>query len=172
MIIKNNLVRDSVKHHEVSNEFSHLLAEGAEIKESQVFIVVVMSVIVIQKLKRISNQEQESVNQFKGIQIQLLMMSNILLLLRVDESVEIMGQIMLQCVSVIELIVWRRRQDEGRNQENHEEINPRQSHLYLRISRVMSYVFFYSFFCGFVIFNSLHASNQSSVQKSSAQPCH
>ena len=36
----------------------------------------------------------------------------------------------------------------------------------------MSYVLFYSVFCDFVIFlfNSLHPSNQSSVQKSSAQP--
>ena len=36
----------------------------------------------------------------------------------------------------------------------------------------MSYVLFYSIFCGFVIFffNSLHPSNQPSVQKSSAQP--
>ena len=36
----------------------------------------------------------------------------------------------------------------------------------------MLYVLFYSFFCGYVIFlfNSLHPSDQSSVQKSSAQP--
>ena len=70
---------------------------------------------------------------------------------------------------------WRRRQDQGRNQENQEnqeEINQRLSHLYLRASRVMSYVLFYSVFCSFVIFlfNSLQLSNQPSVQKSSAQP--
>ena len=69
---------------------------------------------------------------------------------------------------------WR-RQGQERNQENQEHqegINQRLSHLYLSASRVMSYVLFYSVFCGFVIFllNSLHPSNQPSVQKSSAQP--
>ena len=79
------------------------------------------------------------------------------------------------CFSVsvsLSSLSWRRRQDQGRNQENQEEINQRLSHLYLRASRIMSYVLFYSVFCSFVIFlfNSLHLSNQSSVQKSSAQP--
>ena len=79
------------------------------------------------------------------------------------------------CFSVsvsLSSLSWRRRQDQGRNQENQEEINQRLSHLYLRASRVMSYVLFYSVFCSFVIFlfNSLHPSNQPSVQKSSAQP--
>ena len=69
---------------------------------------------------------------------------------------------------------WR-RQGQERNQENQEHqegINQRLSHLYLSVSRIMSYVLFYSMFCGFVIFlfNSLHPSNQPSVQKSSAQP--
>ena len=69
-------------------------------------------------------------------------------------------------------VPWRRRQDQGRNQENQEEINQRQSHLYLQASKVMSYVLFYSFFCDFVIFlfSSLHPSDQPSVQKPSAQP--
>ena len=83
LIIKNNFIRDSLKHQEASSGFSHLLVEGAEIKESQVFIIIVMSVIMIQKFKRITNQEQESLNQFKGIQSQLLMISNIFLLLRI-----------------------------------------------------------------------------------------
>ena len=82
------------------------------------------------------------------------------------------------CLSVsvsLRSLSWRRRQDQGRNQENQEHqegINQRLSHLYLRASRIMSYVLFYSVFCSFVIFlfNSLHPSNQSSVQKSSAQP--
>ena len=62
------------------------------------------------------------------------------------------------CLSVsisLSSLSWRRRQDQGRNQdnqENHEEINQRLSHLYLRASRVMSYVLFYSVFCSFVIF--------------------
>ena len=67
---------------------------------------------------------------------------------------------------------WRRRQDQRRNQENQEEITQRQSHLNLLVSRVMSYVWSCSFFCSFVIFlfNLLHPSDQSSVEKSSAQP--
>ena len=69
---------------------------------------------------------------------------------------------------------WR-RQGQERNQENQEHqegINQRLSHLYLSVSRIMSYVLFYFVFCSFVIFlfNSLHPSNQPSVQKSSAQP--
>ena len=44
---------------------------------------------------------------------------------------------------------WRRRQDQGRNQENQEEINQRLSHHYLQVSRVMSYVLFYSFLLRF-----------------------
>ena len=82
------------------------------------------------------------------------------------------------CLSVsvsLRSLSWRKRQDQGRNQENQEHqegINQRLSHLYLRASRIMSYVLFYSMFCSFVIFlfNSLDPSNQSSVQKSSAQP--
>ena len=75
------------------------------------------------------------------------------------------------CFSVsisLSSLSWRRRQDQGRNQENQERL----SHLYLRASRVMSYVLFCSVFCSFVIFlfNSPHPSNQPSVQKSSAQP--
>ena len=86
------------------------------------------------------------------------------------------------CFSVsvsLRSLSWR-RQGQERNQENQEHqegINQRLSHLYLSVSRVMSYVLFYSVFCGFVIslaqkvlFNSLHPSNQPSVQKSSAQP--
>ena len=81
------------------------------------------------------------------------------------------------CFSVsvsLRSLSWR-RQGQERNQENQEHqegINQRLSHLYLCASRVMSYVLFYSVFCGFVIFlfNSLHPSNQPSVQKSSAQP--
>ena len=60
----------------------------------------------------------------------------------------------------------RRRQDQGRTQE---EINQRLSLHYLQVSTIMSYVLFYSLFCGSVIY-SLHPSDQSSVQKSSAQP--
>ena len=79
------------------------------------------------------------------------------------------------CFSVsvsLSSLSWRRRQDQGRNQENQDAITQRQSHLHLQISRVMSYVLLYSFFRGFVIFlfNSLHPSDQSSVQKSSAEP--
>ena len=69
---------------------------------------------------------------------------------------------------------WRKQGQERspENQEHQEGINQRLSHLYLSASRVMSYVLFYSVFCGFVIFlfNSLHPSNQPSAQKSSAQP--
>ena len=82
-IIKNIFVRDSVKRQDASREFSHLVVEGAEIKENPVFIIVSMSVIMIQKFKGIKNQRQESLNQFKRIQIQLLMISNIFLLLRI-----------------------------------------------------------------------------------------
>ena len=85
-----------------------------------------------------------------------------------------MDQIMLLCVSVIEISVMekaRSRKESGESGDQ-EGINQRLSHLYLRASRVMSYVLFYSIFCSFVIFlfNSLHPSNQPSVQKSSAQP--
>ena len=81
------------------------------------------------------------------------------------------------CFSVsvsLRSVSWR-RQGQERNQENQEHqegINQRLSHLYLSASRIMSYVLFYSIFCSFVIFlfNSLHPSNQPSVQKSSAQP--
>ena len=58
LIIKSTFVRDSVKHQDVSKEFSHLLVEGAEIK-NQVLFVVSMSVIKIQKFKRVKSQVQE-----------------------------------------------------------------------------------------------------------------
>ena len=92
-----------------------------------------------------------------------------------QESTSQWGSWFNSCCSVsvsLSSLSWKRRQDQGRNQDNQEEINQRLSHLYLRVSRVMPYVLFYSFFCGFVIFlfSSLHPSNQSSVQKSSAQP--
>ena len=58
-IIKSIFVRDSGKHHEASKEFSHLLVEGAEIK-NQMFFVVSMSVIKNQKFKRIRIQESEN----------------------------------------------------------------------------------------------------------------
>ena len=38
---------------------------------------------MIQKFKGIKNQSQESLNQFKRIQIQLVMVSNMFLLLRI-----------------------------------------------------------------------------------------
>ena len=64
---------------------------------------------------------------------------------------------------------WRRSQNQKKHQD---EINQQVSHHYLQASRVMSYVLFYSFFCGLVIFlfHSLHPSDQSSVQNLSAQP--
>ena len=70
------------------------------------------------------------------------------------------------CFSVsvsLSSLSWRRRQDQGRNQENHEEINQRLSHLYLRVSRVMSYVLFYSFFCGFVFVVQFSSSVKSTI---------
>ena len=76
-IIKSIFVRDSVKHHEASNEFSHLLVEGAEIKNQMLFVVS-MSVIKNQKFKRIKIQESES--QFMKIQIQVFMVNDMFLL--------------------------------------------------------------------------------------------
>ena len=49
MMLKKNFDSSSDKLQEASREFSHLLVEGAEIKETQVFIVVVVSFIMIQK---------------------------------------------------------------------------------------------------------------------------
>ena len=77
------------------------------------------------------------------------------------------------CFSVsvsLSSLSWRRRQDQGRTQENHEEINPRQSLSSGIKNHVICLVLF--ILLGFVIFlfNSLHPSNHSSVQKSSAQP--
>ena len=79
LIIKSTFVRDSVKHHEASEEFSHLLVEGAEIK-NQVLFVVSVSVIKNQKFKRIRIQMQKSGNQFMKIQIQVFMVSDMFLL--------------------------------------------------------------------------------------------
>ena len=112
------------------------------------------------------NQRQESLSQFKRIQNQLLMISNIFLLPQNQESTSQWRSWVSSCFSVsvsLSSLSWRRRQDQGRNQENHEEINQRLSHLYLRVSRVMSYVLFYSFFCGFCHFScsilSIHQIN-------------
>ena len=77
LIIKSIFVRDSVKHHEASEEFSHLLVEGAEIKNQMLFVVS-MSVIKNQKFKRI--KIQKSGNQFMKIQIQVFMVSDMFLL--------------------------------------------------------------------------------------------
>ena len=77
LIIKSIFVTDSVKHHEASEEFSHLLVEGAEIKNQMLFVVS-MSVIKNQKVKRI--KIQKSGNQFMKIQIQVLMVSDMFLL--------------------------------------------------------------------------------------------
>ena len=119
------------------------------------------------------NQESGAgiIESVQGIQIQLLMIINILLLRITNRRVSGDHGSDHASVSVLlSILSWRRRQDQGRNQENHEEINQRLSHLYLRVSRVMSYVLFYSFFRGFIffLFNSLHPSNQPTVQKSSA----
>ena len=56
MMLKKNLDSGSDKLQEASKEFSHLV-EGAEIKDIQVFIVVVTSFIMIQKFKRVRERE-------------------------------------------------------------------------------------------------------------------
>ena len=76
---------------------------------------------------------------------------------------------MLSVSGSLSSALWRSTEDQDRHQE---EINEHLSQHYLRALRVMSYVLFYSFFCGFVIvlFNSLHPSDQLSVQSLNAQP--
>ena len=51
MMLKKNFDSGSDKHQEASKGLSYLLVEGAEIKEIHSFIVVVMSIIMIQKLQ-------------------------------------------------------------------------------------------------------------------------
>ena len=86
---------------------------------------------------------------------------------RIDEPVEVMHQVMLQCVSVTELSFMekkaRSRKDSGRDQS---------TTITSLSSGIMSHVIWLVLFIRFVIFlfNSLHASDQSSAQKSSAQP--
>ena len=84
MMLKKNFDSGSDRLQEASKEFSHLLVEGAEIKEIRVFTVIIMSLIVIQKFKTIREREQESLNQFKNQfkenQSQLFKISNLLLL--------------------------------------------------------------------------------------------
>ena len=72
LIIKSIFVRDSGKHQEASKEFSHLLVEGAEIKNQMLFVVS-MSVSKDQMFKRIKIQKSE-------IQIQVFMLSSMFLL--------------------------------------------------------------------------------------------
>ena len=61
MMLKKSFVLGSDKLQGASEEFSHLLVKGAEIKdifkESQLFIVVIMTFIMIQKFKRVSERE-------------------------------------------------------------------------------------------------------------------
>ena len=173
LIIKSIFVTDLVKHHEASKEFSHLLVEGAEIKNQMLFVVS-MSVIKNQKVKR--NQDsgvRESAHEDSDSSVH----GQLHVPPQNHESTSQWSSWIRSCFSVsvsLRSVSWR-RQGQERNQENQEHqegINQRLSHLYLSASRIMSYVLFYSIFCSFVIFlfNSLHPSNQPSVQKSSAQP--
>ena len=174
LIIKSIFVRDSVKHQDVSRGFSDLLVEGAD----QESIALRRQHVSHQDSEVQENQESdagvsESVQENSGSDVhgqQHVPPQN-------HESTSQWSSWIRSCFSVsvsLSSLSWRRRrrQGQGRNQENHEEINQRLSHLYLRASRIMSYVLFYSVFCSFVIFlfNSLHPSSHPSVQKSSAQP--
>ena len=90
---------------------------------------------------------------------------------RIDESVEIMeeNQVMLQCVIVIELNFVEKHSGSGKESRRVQSMTITSKS---QIVKVMTYVLFYSFFSSFVIllFNSLHSSDQSSVQNLSAQP--
>ena len=150
MIIKKLFNSGSGRLQEVSKEFAHLLVEGVEIKEIQAFIVVIMSFIIFQKFKKVREREWDSWNQFNRNQVNRDQFR------RNQESVahgqqhpppqnhesqDSMNQWrswIRSCFSVsvsLSSASWRRRQDQGRNQE---EINQRPSYHYLQVSRVVS----------------------------------
>ena len=93
---------------------------------------------------------------------------------RVDESVEIMedNQVTLPCVSVIELSFVERHSGSGKEPRRDQSTTITSLSFSQSVkSHVICLV--QSFFCHFVmfLFNSLHPSDQSSVQSLSAQPC-
>ena len=111
MIIKKLFDSGSDKLQEPSKEYSHLLIEGAEIKEIQVFIVVIMSFIVIRSSIESGSGSRAHVISSTGISSDGIRVScswsatssSESRISSIGESVEIMDQVMLQCVSVIEL---------------------------------------------------------------------